>query len=101
MKKMLFVFLLTIAAQSTFACTEEAQFVSVVKKVTPLNSRECLIELNINLNQANQSYNPSLMCPLDIGEVYDHGFVSSQCDYKVGDQISGYLVKNDNTIYKD
>lgn len=100
MKNLLFISLFSLVSSVAMACVEEAQFSSVVKEIKKINYNECRITLALNLS-AGQNYNPSYMCPLDIEEVYENGFISSQCNYKAGDEISGYLVKNGNTIYKD
>lgn len=100
MKSFLLILSFSAFISSAFACTQEAQFSSVVKKVTKINATQCQIDLDLNLS-AGDTYNPSFMCPLDIEEVYENGFISTRCNLKAGDAVSGYLVKQGNKVYQD
>ena len=82
---------------SASACSfYEAQFSSVVKEVLAIEGEPyaCWLKLDINLNQAGQSYRPHFSCPLDIEEVYEGRIYSRRCHFIPGDEISGFLVKS-------
>lgn len=100
MKSLMMLALLAVSS-NIFACVEEAQFSSVVKDVKMLSKNECTIELAIDLQEAGQSYSPSYLCPLHVDEVYDSAIYSQICIYKVGDKISGYLVKKNDRVELD
>ena len=86
---------------ASMACsTYEAQFSSVVKEVTAVEGEPyaCWIKLDINLSVGGQRYNPHMICPLDIEEVYEGRVYSRYCNFNPGDAISGYLVKLNGRI---
>lgn len=87
---------------SSFACsTYEAQFSSKVKEVLQEDDYSCLVKLDMNLSESTQSWQPHMMCPLDIEEVLDQYISVRHCNYDVGDSISGYIVQTDNGLELD
>ena len=87
---------------SSFACsTYEAQFSSKVKEVMQKDDYSCLVKLDMNLSESNQSWQPHRICPLDIEAVLDQYISVRHCIFEVGDFISGYIIHTDNGFELD
>lgn len=98
----LFLVLAAFFTFNSFACsTYEAQFSSTVKEVIQNGDYSCLVKLDMNLSQNDQSWNPHMMCPLDIEVVLDQYISVRHCGFEVGDSISGYIVQTSNGLELD
>ncbi len=98
----LFLVLAALFTFNSFACsTYEAQFSSTVKEVIQNDDYSCLVKLDMNLSQNGQSWNPHMMCPLDIEVVLDQYISVRHCGFEVGDSISGYIVQTSNGLELD
>jgi hypothetical protein len=82
-----------IVTQSTFAnaCIGEAQFIARVAKVSAVTQAGCLVAIS-----SFKMYNVNQTCPLDISEAVSRDISVGNCPYKVGDEISGIIVVNEN-----
>jgi hypothetical protein len=93
--KMFITSLTALVSLSVFACNQEGQFIGTVKNFREIqkseSSRECFYA--INYLQFNSSY----ICPLDIDEVSSLEFQDFSCSLKNGDQVSGVMVKFENS----
>lgn len=75
---------------SAFACDRpEAQFIGTVKNVSVQlgseSTKVCFYEIEFS------SFNSSIVCPLDINDVYSEKFLDQSCSLKNGDFVSGYM----------
>ena len=102
MKKIILA-LIVLAFSNAFACTSlEAQFIAKVGKMNYDNAYGCNFDLDYS--GTNSQFTPSIVCPLDPGEVSASGVsieknsTLTACPFKTGDDISGYLVKD---IYRE
>lgn len=95
MKKIVGLFALVLATSITSqACQQyEAQFIGKVVKIEKASAGSCTVEINYS------SFNSSIMCPLDISEVNNKDVVTTQCDKKAGETISGILVDDGAQLY--
>lgn len=98
--KFLIVTVVALVSQMTFAaCLGEAQIVASVKKVVRITPTSCLAFVD----QSSVSvYNVNQTCSLDLNEVLASGIVISSwqehCSNKVGDVLSGVVVKDTNSV---
>ena len=91
MKNLIMVISLVATAlitTSSYACQEEAQFMGTIKN----KSADCSLEISF------ETFNSSTVCPLEIEDVDTVRFENKNCSFKVGDSVSGVLVKKDNQI---
>lgn len=82
-----------LLAQSSFAynCNElDAQFIGYVRSVQKGANGTC--EAKLSFPGATSSYNPNILCPLDIGEVVA-STITVACNTQVGDILAGYLIR--------
>lgn len=82
-----------LLAQSSFAynCNElDAQFIGYVRSVQKGANGTC--EAKLSFPGATSSYNPNVLCPLDIGEVVA-STITVACNTQVGDILAGYLIR--------
>lgn len=82
-----------LLAQSSFAynCNElDAQFIGYVRSVQKGANGTC--EAKLSFPGATSSYNPNMLCPLDIGEVVA-STITVACNTQVGDILAGYLIR--------
>ena len=95
MKKILGLFALVLATSITsHACQQyEAQFIGKVVKSEKVSADTCKVEISYS------SFNSSIMCPLDISDVDSKEVLTSQCDKKANDTISGILVDDGAQLY--
>lgn len=99
--KTLIALLFSLSAASALAnqpCNYlEAQILSTVKSVTVEANGQCRVTFSW---EKRWLYNPSYSCPLDIDEVSSFGAVTSNCNYQVGEDVSGvvYRPKNGNPL---
>tara|TARA_R100000656_G_scaffold105919_2_gene78006 strand:+ start:1080 stop:1394 length:315 start_codon:yes stop_codon:yes gene_type:complete len=99
--KALVFFSLVFSSLSSFACQQEAQFISVVSN-TQFANEKCLISIS-HFSQ----YNISAVCPLWESDVLEKGIIAkfekSHCLDLAGRELSGYLVRpsGSETIYFD
>lgn len=87
MKNMILAIALVLSSviASAFACERpEAQFMGTVKNVSEI-SEVCFYEIEFS------RFDSSVVCPLDISEVYSEKFQDSSCSLKDGDFVSGYM----------
>jgi hypothetical protein len=92
MKYMILVASLLVA-QGSFAydCDElDAQFIGYVRSVQKGANGTC--EAKLSFPGDTSSYNPNMMCPLDIGEVVA-STITVACNTQVGDILAGYLIR--------
>jgi hypothetical protein len=91
--KFLIVASLMVFGLNAFAdsapCQEEAQFIGKVKNIKPLNQDWSMCSFQIEFTM----YNESMVCPLNSGEADHQTFYDAGCNYKDGEQVSGYLVR--------
>lgn len=98
----LFILLTALFSFHTLACsTYEAQFSSRVKEVVQNEDYSCLVKLDMNLSQGDQSWQPHRICPLDIEVVLDQFITVRHCNFEVGDSISGYVIQTSTTLEID
>lgn len=96
MKKTLSLFTAVLfSAIGAQACSQfEAQFTGTVSRiVTTKTSDACLIQVNF------ETFNSSIMCPLDISEARGVYLKSTSCDKKIGDSISGVVINKGDLTY--
>lgn len=76
------------AQASTLPCTQvEAQFIGIIAKTTEsVTKKSCAVQIKFS------SFDSSATCPLDIEEVIDEDIMTSKCDLKVGESVSGILI---------
>lgn len=93
MKKIIFAFII-FSTSTTFAsplCQYlEAQMMATVRTITPISEKKCRVTFSW---EGRWIYNHSYSCPLDIDEVSSFGAETTYCDYKVGDEISGVVLR--------
>lgn len=98
MNKLILGLITVLSFQNAFAqCLGEAQIIAQVKGVQELGSA-CYAEID---SQTVRFFQPSGVCPLDLGEVIRVGvkgemITEFQCSYKTGDEINGILVLDRN-----
>ena len=81
-----------LSAQISFACVQqEAQFIGNVKNFQSVGSN-CSYGIDFTM------FNSSFVCPLDIDEVSTLRFADKSCQLKDGDQVSGVMVKQDDSV---
>lgn len=95
MKKIVGLLALVLATSITSqACQQyEAQFIGKVVKSEKVSADTCAVQISYS------SFNSSIMCPLDISEVEDKKVLTSQCDKKTGETISGIIVDAGAQLY--
>ena len=92
MKKMFLAFVLIIGAQAVLACSNpEAQFIG---KVVEYGS-DCSFKIDFT------RFNPSMICGLSESEASLTKFQDKSCQLKDGDEVSGYLIMQDNQVVID
>ncbi|MNK91637.1 hypothetical protein D3C87_1117450 [compost metagenome] len=82
-----------LAAQSSLAlnCDElDAQFIGYVRSVQKGANGTC--EAKLSFPGDTSSYNPNMMCPLDIDEVVA-STITVACNTQVGDILAGHLIR--------
>lgn len=82
-----------LMAQASFAvtCHElDAQFIGYVKSVQAGQNGTC--EAKLSFPGATSSYNPNMLCGLDIEEVVA-STITVSCNTQVGDILAGYLIR--------
>lgn len=90
MTRFLVAAVLFASVGSAMACDQqEAQFIGLVKNYSAAN---CSFEIEYSM------FNPSYVCPLVPGEVSSLKFTDAACGLKNGDQVSGVLVKKDDSV---
>lgn len=94
MKKALLA-LIVLSTNSAFAAAPlcpylEGQIFAVVGSVTPVSAKKCRVTFSWGPKAV---YAPAYSCPLDIDEVSSFGAETSYCDVKVGDEISGVVIR--------
>lgn len=98
MNKFILGLITVLSFQTALAqCLGEAQIIAKVKRVQKIGSA-CFAEID---SQSVSYFQPSGICPLDLGEVIRVGvkgemITESQCSYKSGDEINGVLVLDQN-----
>ncbi len=98
MNKVILGLIMALSFQTALAqCLGEAQIIAKVNAVQELGS-VCYAEID---TQSVRFFQPSGVCPLDLGEVIRVGvkgkmITEFQCSYKTGDEINGVLVLDRN-----
>ena len=98
MNKFILGLITVLSFQSALAqCLGEAQIIAKVKGIQEMGSA-CYAEID---TATVRFYQPSGVCPLDLGEVIRVGVKGEmvtefQCSYKAGDEINGVLVLDRN-----
>lgn len=93
MKKALLalVLLSTNAAVASPLCPYlEAQISATVASITPISEKKCRVTFTWSKRYI---YSPSFQCPLDIDEVSSFGSETAYCDTKVGEELSGVVIR--------
>jgi hypothetical protein len=95
MKKIvgLLTVILMISATSQACQQHEAQFIGQVVKIKKVTADTCRVEINYS------SFISSIMCPLDISSVESKSVLTTECNKKVGQTISGILVDDGHQLY--
>ena len=84
---------LSLNANASCVGIGEAEVIGFVAKINQ-GPKTCRVFLTSNVTIWN-----SIMCPLDEARLADEGAETSQCNLKVGDQVSGIFVDNGSFIY--
>ena len=93
--KSLVIALLTVSSFSAFAfdCKQnEAQFIGKVAEYKKEHIDQYIFDCSYKIEFSR--FDSSIVCPLDISEVYDVRFEDTNCSLKNGDDVSGYLVQD-------
>lgn len=92
--KLLVVALIAVSAQASMACLGEAQIIAKVQSISKTNL-SCVAYVNAS---SIVQYNQSVVCSLDLSEVFQQGVEvglvdGHDCRLQAGDMITGVLVK--------
>lgn len=90
---LLMTLVLSLNANASCVGLGEAEVSGYVAKISQ-GPKTCKVLLTSNVTIWN-----SLTCPLDEAKLADEGVETSQCNLKVGDQVSGIFVDNGSFIY--
>lgn len=95
MKKIVGLFIFVLATVvTTQACQQyEAQFIGKLVKTEKVTSNTCKVQISYS------SFNSSIICPLDISDVESKEVLTTQCDKKAGETISGVLVDDGTQLF--
>lgn len=101
--KKLMLGLTVIAAAASFSANAcdfgaqpEAQYIGKVKNFAQVQKSESLVECTYQIEFTR--FDSSMVCPLDIDEVYSETFQDYSCSLKNGDQVSGYMARINDRI---
>ena len=91
------LFVLTTIAQSQ-ACIGEAQMIGKIADINYGSMFSCVVTLTLD-----SEVTPNPLCPLDITEINATGISlprtnGHDCDYTIGQTISGIVVSNGRTL---
>ncbi len=100
----LMIFSVQVAQAGVIKCEEySGQFQGTVKSIEAVNSETQLCRIKLSFSGASGNYQRNVECSIDQSALEDIGFISSSCNVKVSQAISGYVkyVPGDVAITQD